>query len=93
MTHVGEHNGHRATDPAAIERDIIRQRAELAHTIELLSHKLDVKHRAEESVHDAAARLRDLATTDEGRPRPDLLAAGAAVVAGIALLLWWRAHP
>ena len=92
MTHVGEHNGHRASDPAAIERDIIRQRAELAHTVELLSHKLDVKHRAEETAHEAVARLRDLTTTDDGRPRPDLLAASAAMVAGIALLLWWRAH-
>ena len=92
MTHVGEHNGHRATDPADIQRDIIRQRAELAHTVELLSHKLDVKHRAEDAAHDAAVRLRDLTTTDDGRPRPDLLAAGAAIVAGVGLLLWWRAH-
>lgn len=92
MTHVSQHNGHSTRDPAEIERDIVRQRQELAHTVDQLSQKLDVKHRAEKKAHDTAARLRDATTTDSGKPRPDLLAAGAAVVAGIALLVWWRTH-
>lgn len=99
MTDLGQHNGHATrdhagehgtTDPEQLELDIARQREHLAETIDALSRKLDVKHRAEVSAHETAARLRDAATTDSGKPRPDLLAAGAAVLAGIALLLWWR---
>ena len=90
MTHLSQHNGHPATDPEQIERDIARQREQLAATVDALSHKLDVKHRAEDALHAKAARLRDTVTTDTGKPRPDLLAAGAAVVAGIAILVWWR---
>ena len=92
MTHLSQHNGHAATDPAELERDIARQREELARTVAALSHKLDVKHRAEDAFHDKTARLVDATTTDEGKPRPDLLAVGAAIVAGVALLVWWRKH-
>lgn len=75
------------SDPAAVEADIIRQREELARTVEALSAKLDVKARAEHK----AAEIWDSATTDSGRPRPALvLAAGAAAAAGLALLVWWR---
>ena len=40
------------TDPAAIEADIIRQREELARTVDALSAKVDVKARAEHKVAD-----------------------------------------
>jgi hypothetical protein len=89
--HNGQHNGqHRtpAADPAAIERDIARQRDQLAQTVDALGHKLDVKARAEAK----AADLRDAATTESGMPRPELWAAGAALVAGIAALVWWRSR-
>ena len=92
MTDLSQHNGRATTDPDQLERDIARQREQLAHTVDELGRKLDVKHRAEVKVHDTVARARDAATTDSGKPRPDLLAAGAAVVAGIALLVWWRTH-
>ena len=90
MTDLSQHNGHATRDPAQIERDIARQREQLAATVDALSHKLDVKHRAEDALHQKAARLRDTVTTDSGKPRPDLLAVGAAVVAGVAILVWWR---
>jgi len=92
MSGTREHNGHTATDPAELERDIARQREQLARTVDALSYKFDVKHRAQDALHDTAHRLKDAATDDSGNPRPDLLAAGAALVAGVALLLWWRAH-
>jgi hypothetical protein len=93
MTDLSQHNGHASTDPAALERDIARQREQLARTVDELGRRLDVKHRAEVKAHDTIARARDAATTDSGKPRPDLLAAGAAAVAGVALLLWWRSRP
>ena len=92
MTHLSQHNGHVSTDPDQLERDIARQREQLAETVDALGRKLYVKHRAEVKAHETIAQVRDAATTDSGKPRPDLLAAGAAVVAGIALLVWWRSH-
>ena len=77
-------NGHR--DPAAIEADIIRQRAQLAETVDALSERLDVKARVEHKVAD----IKNNATTASGRPRPSLVLAAAATVAGVALLVWWR---
>ena len=79
------HNGL-SRDPTAIEADIVRQREELARTVDALSAKLDVKARASHKV----ANLKDAATTDTGRPRPVLLLAAGGVVAGLALLVWWR---
>jgi predicted nucleic acid-binding protein len=92
MTDLSQHNGQRTSEPEQLERDIARQREQLARTVDELGRKLDVKHRAEVKAHDTAAHVRDAVTTDNGKPRPDLLAAGAAVVAGIALVLWWRSH-
>lgn len=74
------------TDLASIEADIARQREELARTVDALSERLDVKARAEHKVAD----LRDAATTDAGRPRPALVFAAVATVAGIAVLVWRR---
>ncbi|HET6167163.1 MAG TPA: DUF3618 domain-containing protein [Marmoricola sp.] len=73
-------------DLAAIEADIARQREELARTVDALSERLDVKARAEHKV----AHLRDATTTDGGRPRPALVLATVAAVAGLAALVWWR---
>jgi len=74
------------TSPEQIEADIERQREEMAETVAQLQAKLDVKTRAR---HRAAA-LRDQATTDAGRPRPELIAGAAAVVAVVGLLVWRR---
>lgn len=76
------------TSPEQIEADIERQREELAATVSQLQSRLDVKARARQRV----AVLRDRATTDSGRPRPELIAAAAAVLAVTGLLVWRRTH-
>jgi hypothetical protein len=71
---------------ADIEAEIEAQREHLADTVDQLAHKLDVKVQAQERVAD----LKDRATTDDGKPRPVLLAAGVGAVAVVVLLVWWR---
>ncbi|HEU5456150.1 MAG TPA: DUF3618 domain-containing protein [Nocardioides sp.] len=74
------------SSPQAIEADIERQREELADTVSALQERLDVKTRAKEK----ASELRDRATTDTGKPRPELAALAAAAVAGVVGLVVWR---
>jgi hypothetical protein len=74
------------TTPAEIEADIVRQREELADTVEALQAKLDVKAQA----RARAASLRARATTPDGRPRPAVLAVAAGAVAVAGLLAWRR---
>ena len=74
------------SSPEAIEADIERQREELADTVSALQERLDVKTRAKEK----ASELRDRATTDTGKPRPELAALAAAAVAGVVGLVVWR---
>ena len=73
------------SDPKQIEADIVRQREELAETVGALQDKLDVKSQAQHK----AAELKDLATDDQGRPRPELAAAvgGGAILLGLFALL------
>jgi hypothetical protein len=73
-------------NPATIEAEIEAQREHLAETVDQLTHKLDVKAQAQER----AADLKDRATTDAGKPRPELVAATVGVVALLGLLVWWR---
>ena len=72
--------------PEEIQADIERQREHLAQTVDELGHKLDVKAQAREKVAD----VRHRATTETGKPRPQVLGAAAAVVLGASLLVWWR---
>ena len=74
------------SSPEAIEADIERQREELADTVSALQERLDVKTRAKEK----ASELRDRATTDTGKPRPELAALAVAAVAGVVGLVVWR---
>lgn len=76
------------SSPEAIEADIERQREELADTVSALHDRLDVKARARRK----AAELKDRATTDAGKPRPELaaLVAAAVVAAGVAGFVVWR---
>jgi MYXO-CTERM domain-containing protein len=72
--------------PEEIKADIEQQREHLAETVDALHHKLDVKAQAQAKVAD----LKDRATTDTGAPRPELVAAGLAVLAVVALLVYRR---
>ncbi len=71
---------------ARIEADIERQREDLAQTVDQLSQKLDVKAQAKAK----AADVKDRATTDSGKPRPELVGAAVSLVAVVALIVWWR---
>jgi MYXO-CTERM domain-containing protein len=72
--------------PEEIQADIERQREHLAQTVDQLGHKLDVKAQTKAKVAD----VRDRATTDEGKPRPEVIGVAAAVVVGVGLLIWLR---
>ena len=74
------------SSPEAIEADIERQREQLADTVSALQERLDVKTRAREK----ASELRDRATTDTGKPRPELAAIAVAAVAGVVGFVVWR---
>ena len=73
-------------ETARIEAEIEAQRDDLARTVDELAHKLDVKAQAKER----AAQVRDRVTTDDGRPRPPLVAVAAGAVLLVGLLVWWR---
>ena len=75
-----------SNDPDAIREDIERTREELAETVDALHAKLDVKTQAKECV----ARVKDQATTDTGKPRPEVVAGVVGAVLLIAGLVWWR---
>lgn len=69
-----------------IEADIARTRAELAHTVDELTARFDVKARVQERVQE----VRDRATDDRGRPTPATMAIGGAVVVAIVVTVIWR---
>lgn len=71
---------------AQLEAEIEAQRDRLADTVDRLTHKLDVKTQAKERVAD----VKDRATTDTGKPRPELVAAAVGIVVMAGLLVWWR---
>jgi hypothetical protein len=72
--------------PAELEAQIEAQREELAETVDQLTHKLDVKAQAKER----AALVADRATTDDGKPLPELVAAAVSAVLMFGILVWWR---
>ena len=72
--------------PEEIEAEIALQREQLASTVDQLTDTLDVKARAQHKVAD----LTDAATTDDGAPRPEVLAAAASLVAMAVVLVAWR---
>lgn len=75
-----------ATIAEQLEADIERQRDELATTVDALQARLDVKARAKDKV----AEVRDRATTDQGRPRPEVVVGALAVVAAVVGLVVLR---
>jgi len=72
--------------PEEIEAQIAQQREHLAETVDQLAAKLDVKSQAQAKVAD----VKDRATTDDGKPRPEVLAAAGSLVAMIAVLVVWK---
>lgn len=77
--------------PEQIEAEIAAQREQLADTVDALTHKLDVKSQAQAKVAD----VKDRATTPEGKPRPEVLAAAgslAAMALVLAVFAWRRRH-
>ncbi len=83
--------------PEEIQEDIELQREQLAETVDQLTHKLDVKAQSKAKIEDVkeqtkvkVAEVKDLSTTDDGKPRPELIGAGAALLVGIGLLIWLR---
>jgi hypothetical protein len=71
---------------AQLQADIEAQRDHLADTVDQLTHKLDVKAQARERAVD----VKDRATTDSGKPRPELVATFGGLVVLVSLLVWWR---
>jgi uncharacterized protein DUF3618 len=84
MSETDNGTGYRSPDD--IQADIEQQREHLAETVDQLAHKLDVKAQGKAKVED----LKDRATTDDGKPRPEVVAGAAAVFAAFVLLVWWR---
>ena len=85
-THNGQVTDETPRTPEEIEADIAAQREQLAETIDALTHKLDVKSQAKAK----AAEVRDRATTDTGKPRPELLVGAGAFLAAAVGVWWWR---
>jgi hypothetical protein len=72
--------------PEEIQADIERQREHLAHTVDELTHKLDVKAQTKAKVAD----IRERSTTDDGKPRPEVIGVAAAVLVGLGLIVWLK---
>ena len=83
--------------PEEIQEDIEQQREQLAQTVDQLGHKLDVKAQGKAKVEDVKAQTqaklaeaKELSTTDDGKPRPEVIGAAAAIVVGVAMVIWLR---
>jgi len=72
--------------PEELEAEIAIQREQLAGTVDQLAARLDVKSQAQQRV----AAFKDTVTTDDGRPRNEVLAAAGSLVAMAVVLLLWR---
>jgi MYXO-CTERM domain-containing protein len=82
-------------DAGALEAEVAQRREDLAHTVDDLRDKLDVKSRAEDvkaSALEQAHEITDRATTSEGRPRAGVVAAAAAALVVAVLVRRRRRH-
>ncbi len=69
--------------PEDIRADIERQREQLARTVDELGHRLDVTARTKAKV----AEVKHRSTTRDGKPRPELLGAAAALLLGVVFVV------
>lgn len=74
--------------PERLEAEIEQQREQLAATVDQLATKLDVKSKVSAKI----ASVKDAATDERGKPRPQALAAAGVGVAALVALLVWRAR-
>ena len=84
-----------STSPAAIEAEIVETRARLASTIDELVVRAKPKEIARRRVASAKAGFAEATHTPEGDLRVErvgALAAGAAVLVGLALAIMHRRH-
>ncbi len=65
--------------PEQIEAEIELQRQQLAHTVDQLGARLDVKARAADKIAEL-------------RSRPDVLVGAAVAGVVVVALVWWRRH-
>jgi Protein of unknown function (DUF3618) len=85
-----------STSPAAIEAEIVETRARLVSTIDELAVRAQPKEIARRQVESAKSRFVEATHTPEGDLRVErvgAMAAGSAVVLGLAILLHRRHHP
>lgn len=82
----GQSNGVTSESITAREREVERNREQLAQTVDALHAKLDVKSQAKARLQ----QTKDRATTPSGRPRPAVVAGAVAAVAAVIALIWWR---
>ena len=76
--------------PEEIQAEIEQKREQLAGTLDALSAKLDVKTQAQAKVAEVKEQVKDRTTTDDGRPRTEVLLVGATIVVVAVALVWWR---
>ena len=83
--------------PEEIQEDIEQQREQLAQTVDQLGHKLDVKAQGKAKIEDVKAQTqaklaeaKEASTTEDGKPRPEVIGAAAAVLVGVAMIIWLR---
>ena len=86
MADPNEHGTQEQRTPEQLEAEIAQQREQLADTVDQLAARLDVKSRAQDKV----SALKDSATTDSGRPRPEVLGAAGSLVAMALVVVLWR---
>lgn len=74
--------------PEDIQAQVEQQREQLADTVDQLAAKLDVKSQVKAKVAD----VKDRATTDSGKPRPDVIGAAVGAFVVVAAIVWWRSR-
>jgi F0F1-type ATP synthase membrane subunit b/b' len=79
----------KATDPAELEAQIQRARAELAATVDAIADRVSPKHVADE----AKRRARDIVVNPDGTLRKErVIAIGGGALVFLTFVMWRRFH-